>query len=209
MGLIVDTAASPSVDALQVKNNGTKIILMFPGPSSFISLESQDNNAGRGPVIFIDRNNDGVTPAAGSLGITDKGNQLYYIWPDDSGDVRIHTSSPTNANDGAGVVVGDQSSWHEAKDILGPALPAEDAVRSVAALVFDRFAYKETGYNQWDGSPPEFNGLVVRDRKDWWGKNCGPHQTPALNEIELFGRYGLTIQKLIEEVQALGGFQWL
>ncbi len=85
-----------------------------------------------------------------------------------------------------------------------------DQVQSVAALVFEQFQYKDRSYETWDGQNQPFNGLVVRDRKnDWWAKNCGPTQTPALNEIELFARYGLTIQALINEVKALGGFTWL
>jgi len=210
VGLIVDTAATPSQPVVDLKNNGTsRVDISIADDDTFLRLKTYDNDAGLGPRVMIERNNDGATPAAGHVTMFDKGNQGYAVWPDDSGDLRIHTGNPTNANDGAGIVVGDQSSWHEGKTILGPAISAPDAVRDVAALVFEQFRYNGTGYQQWDGTPPIFNGLVIHDRKDWWGKNMGPHQTPALNELELFARYGLTIQSVISEVQALGGFTWL
>lgn len=210
IGLIVDTAASPSADVVQFKNNGSQAIRMFSGIASSVSMETQDNGSGRAPMIVINRNSNVSTPAAGFARFQDKGATSYRVWADDAGLMRRHTADPTNANDTAGVVIGDQTSWFETKNILGPALPAEDAVRSVAALAFEQFEYKERSRETWDGANQRFNGLVVRDRKtDWWATNCAPNQTPALNAIELFARYGLTIQSLIAEVKALGGFAWL
>lgn len=211
--LKVDTAASPSVDAVQVLRNGSLALSFLLSGSGVAVFHAHNfsNGAGVGPYIRSERNPDGSTPAPSSFVMEAADNVTGSIWIDDADLLRIDTIiGVTNAQKGGGTVVGDQSSWIGSKDILGPALPAEDAVRSVAALVFEEFQYKGRSRETWDGANQSFNGLVVRDRvNDWWGMNCAPNQTPALNEIELFARYGLTIQSLIAEVQALGGFAWL
>lgn len=74
-----------------------------------LELTAFDNGAGIGRRVIVRRNNDGVTPAAGCIALEDKSGTLYYLWPDDSGVLRINTTAPTNANDTAGTVVGTQT----------------------------------------------------------------------------------------------------
>lgn len=62
-----------------------------------------------GPGIKIGRNTNSTNTGAGWLCLTDKAGTAYYLWVDATGDLRIDTSAPTNANDTGGDVVGDQT----------------------------------------------------------------------------------------------------
>jgi hypothetical protein len=74
-----------------------------------LRLESYDNGTDTGRNIFIGRNTNATTPAAGYITFYDKSGTPYYVWVSDAGDLRINTVTPTFANDAAGVVVGTQT----------------------------------------------------------------------------------------------------
>lgn len=60
-----------------------------------------------GPMLEIGRNSDATVPAAGTVKLTTRSGTNYYLWVDATGNVRVHTSAPTNsASDTAGQIVG-------------------------------------------------------------------------------------------------------
>uniref|UniRef100_A0A6M3J892 Putative structural protein n=1 Tax=viral metagenome TaxID=1070528 RepID=A0A6M3J892_9ZZZZ len=65
-----------------------------------------------GPRIGVGRNSSG-NGAAGTVSFTDKAGNVFYLWVDATGDLRIHSAAPTEdgttVSDTAGTVVGAQS----------------------------------------------------------------------------------------------------
>lgn len=109
IGLIVDTTASPTGDVLRLDKNGTAMIRFDIDGAPQIQLQPYDNGAASGPTLTIRENTNATTPSAGVLRLYNLNGTAHYIWVDATGDLRINTSAPTNANDTAGVVVGSQS----------------------------------------------------------------------------------------------------
>lgn len=187
IGLVVNTAASPSASAVTIRNNGTDYwdFETVAGDGFRIALEDVDNGSNIGRAILIGRNTNATTNAAGTLLMTRRdGASTYFFWPDVNGLLRINTTAPTNANDTAGTVVGDQTSWHALKDVLGPTRidPTEALSTILATQVYD-FRYRSGAYHG-----QEFHGLVGYDRSAFFLKNTGhPNAIPSLNEISLFG----------------------
>ena len=76
----------------------------------FAELPTEDTGDDiTGPQFRIGRNDNASTTSAGSMRFTDRGGTDYYLWVDDTGVLRIHTSAPTGTDDTAGTVVGTQS----------------------------------------------------------------------------------------------------
>jgi hypothetical protein len=68
-----------------------------------------DAGVGAGPSIILGRNSNGSTPSAGFVQLANRSGTNYYLWVDDTGDLRVHTSAPVHGSDTAGTVVGTQS----------------------------------------------------------------------------------------------------
>lgn len=216
IGLVVDTAASPSVNAQEWRLNGAKYLAVNLSTSAFQVILHQQNlgNDVPGPALFIQRNTSAgaVGPAAGALSLSQADVTARYFWADATGKLRINTAAPTGSSgaptvsDTAGAVVGDQTSWYEFKDVLGPTRisPAEALAAVVATPIFD-FRYKESSYLDADNQPAVFTGIVGFDRRDPFLKNVGRQQIPALNEVSLFGHLVLSIQALHGRITALEG----
>jgi hypothetical protein len=162
----VSDVSSPSSSLWEFRANGAAIVRIGgnPGDTNYnsygMAFPPMDRGTEGGKGIFLDRNNNASTPAAAWVGMRDKGNTGYYIWPDDSGVLRIHTAQPSNANDTAGTVVGAQTSAEEFKRILGPGYDGWQALTALQVLVdsdpFRRFIYQSGAYNG-----QEFDGLVL------------------------------------------------
>ena len=89
-------------------------------PSTILEIGSSDlGNGVAGPVITLGRNTNATNTGAGSLNFLSKTGTAGYVWQDAAGNLRINTSSPSNANDTAGTVIGAQTSTRETKqDII-------------------------------------------------------------------------------------------
>lgn len=109
VGLLVDTAASPTADALRLDKNGTAMIRFDLDSQPAIKTQPYDNGTGLGSILELHPNTNALTPAAGVLRMYSKSGTSYFVWVDDTGDLRINTVAPTYANDTAGTVVGSQS----------------------------------------------------------------------------------------------------
>lgn len=152
-----------------------------------------------GSYLEIGRNSS-VNGAAGYVSLQGRDGDTFNIWPDDAGLLRIGTAPPYESGtpaDNSGAVVGGQVSWHAFKtNIRLTALSPDDALQAVVAADIWDFEYPETGYEDADGRPAQFTGFVGYDRRDWFLKNVGPQQVPALNEISILGRYALAFKAL-------------
>jgi len=158
-------------------------------------LDPVDLAANRGRSIVIGRNSNASTPAAGSIWFERKdGSATYAVWPDIAMLLRIGSVGPTT--DTSGTVVGDQTSWYEYKNIIRTRTDATAALQAVLDTKVEDFTYKNSTYFDKDGNPEVFTGLVIRDRTEWYGKNLGPQQIPALNEVNVAGYTVLSIQAL-------------
>jgi hypothetical protein len=104
-----DTGLYFSTDAVLVTTGGS---LKYTLGSGAIDLPAMDRNTAAGRGISIGRNSDGAFPAAGYLALQAAGGTSYYLWVDATGDLRIHTTPPSQddgVSDTAGTVVGTQS----------------------------------------------------------------------------------------------------
>jgi len=202
--LTLNAPTSTIVDALDIQYNGTtRVKITASGTLSQIAIDPYDNGATTGGRLFLDRNNNASTPAAGCIGMRDKGNQAYWLWPDDSGVVRIDTSAPTNAGDGGGSVLGAQTSHGDFKDITGAPVSDATALQFIceAAAQVARFVYKSGAYNS-----QEFSGVVL-DGADLarYGMDAdGDHAAgKSLNVINAIGDLFLAVRGLSARVAQL------
>lgn len=157
IGLVVNSVASATAAVQKwLYNSAERASLVLESADAYFNMADWDNGSNSGPRLIIGRNSNGATPAAGHLRITDNGNQARHIWPDNSGDLRIGTSAPTNANDTSGTVVGTQTSTLESKNILGDGVSPADALATILATPVKRFTYKSGAYNNG-----EFHGIIA------------------------------------------------
>lgn len=166
-----------------------------------LAMTAIDNGAGSGRYVLLDQNNNGSTPAAGFVRMTSRTGTSYRVWPDGSGNLRIHTADPTNANDAAGTVVGAQTSSLDTKNVLGEAAPIVDVLAAVrqGAEAVRRFVYKSGSFNG-----EEFSGVVV-DYSPRYGMDKD-EEHPAgksLNVITAIGDLLMAVANLTERVEAL------
>ena len=169
-----------------------------------ITLTAVDNTTGIGNNIFIQRNSNATTPAAGVLYIHDLNGTARRIWPDASGNLRIGTTDPTNANDTSGTVVGAQTSHRDYKEIAGEPVSDEAALMFVinAAYQVRRFTYKSGAFNG-----EEFSGLVLDGSTQHRYGQDADAEHPAgksLNTINAIGDLFLAVRALTKRIDALG-----
>jgi len=209
VGLDVNMPTSTSVLAQRWQYNGTtRAQINVTSSSTYFALNDFDNGSGLGTSVIISRNVNATTPAAGNLRITSRANADYYIWPDNSGDLRIGTTLPTSANDTSGTIVGLQSSISESKNISRRIDRFEDALQAILSVPLYEFQYKEhypgqsflgivTDYSREialkDGSP--IFGMDI-DKDNPGGK--------SLNEISIAGHLIAAVkeqQRMIDELK--------
>lgn len=193
-GLIVDTLASATSPVAQLKSNGNVLVSFASsndaGTNFFeaVALNAVpfDNGTGAGKRINLRRNNNSSTPAAAALLLEDKGGSLQYFWPDDSaaeGVLRQSTTEPTNANNTAGVVVGDQTSWYELKTNIESWDDGEWAIKRLMETDLHTFQFENCSRRL----NKMMHGYVIYDRDAWYAMNVAPNQTPCLDETEVLG----------------------
>lgn len=179
---------------------GEAVTLAGAAPAK-LTLTDIDNGSGAGARVVVGRNNNAATPAAGAVLLYMLGGSFRYLWVDNSGNLRVHSSAATNANDTAGTVVGTQTSSLDAKNITGSAPSADEALDHIAAAAdaVRQFTYKDGSFNG-----EEFSGLIVdyaprygmdRDAKHPAGK--------SLNVITALGDLMIAVDYLAQRVVEL------
>lgn len=169
--------------------------------ASLLVMEDFDNGTGNGPRLQLGRNSNASTPAAGFVRMQNLGGTGYRVWPDTSGNLRIGTSDPTNANDTSGTVVGTQTSSLDAKNITGKPLPAVDILAAVqaGAEAVRRWTYRNGAYNG-----EEFSGVVVDYAPRYGMDRDAEHPAgKSLNVATVIGDLLLAVANLSERVAAL------
>lgn len=152
---------------------------------SEINFDTVDlGNGFPGPRIRIGGNNNATNAASGSIILDDRAGNPKSFWVDASGNLRTHSSSPTNfATDTSGVVVGSQSSSLDSKDVLGEFTDDDSALAAILATPLYDFVYKNRSFNG-----EKFTGIITdyapifgmdRDESHPAGK--------SLNDITGFG----------------------
>lgn len=167
--------------------------------TSMVFVSSADCGSSYGPHISISRNSNASTPSAGWLQLVARSNTAYSLWVDNSGNVRVGTSTPSNANDTSGTVVGAQTSYVGIKEDITEWNDNQGALDAILACKL--FQYHLKG----DNSRRQYSGLVItdNDRGAWFSENDADNQTPALNERNLFGYLIGAVQALSAQVEAL------
>jgi hypothetical protein len=128
------------------------------------SMELKDRGTSIGSRVWLNRNNNATTPAAGHIVMLDKGGDGYRVWPDDSGNLRIVANTdPTNANDAVGTIVGTQTSNLAFKTITHTPSVVEgyNAVREAATAVRDFYYTDHRHLNRELNGPKIQRGIVV------------------------------------------------
>lgn len=168
---------------------------------SLIEAVSVDlGNTIAGPCVSIGRNSNATVPAAGSLQLFNRIGTPYSLWVDASANLRIHTAAPASAaNDTSGTVVGAQTSYIGMKEDISEWTDPQQALDAVLACRL--FQYHLKG----DETKRLYSGLVIsdEDRGAWFSENDAEHQTPSLNERNLFGHLIGAVQALSAQVEAL------
>lgn len=162
-----------SGDSLQLSGGGS------------VSSAAWDNGAGAGTFFYLQRNSNASTPASGYLGIQNKNASARYIWPDGSGLIRTHTAAPTNANDTAGTVVGDQTSDVSIKNVLGYYDDYNTLLKKILDVRLDTYTFKEDSRRV----DKTMIGPVIyeENRNDWWVMNGGQNALASLDQAALWG----------------------
>ena len=190
--------------ALVVQDGSGNNVIDFPTISAAFGarISAADLGANAGPYVLIGNNTNGSTNAAGRVTIATRGGTYYHVWPDNSGNLRIGATAPTNANDTSGTVVGAQTSMAAAKHLFDDVTPIGDVLASIqqaAAAAVRRFTYRSGAFNG-----EQFEG-VVTDLAPRYGMDRD-EEHPAgksLNEITLLGDLVRAVAWLSERVAAL------
>lgn len=161
-----------------------------------IVMPEFDNGTGLGSGLHADRNSNASTPAPGWLGLSQSDGTMKYLWVDTSGNLRIHTTSPSSAGgvgDTAGTVVGTQTSSLTSKDLLGQIANTASAMDIIRRTPVYAFTYKNGAYNG-----EVFYGIVT-EYSPLFGMDAGK----SFNPVTAFGATVLSLQDLDARVRAL------
>lgn len=186
-GLTVNMATGHTSDAALFKyNNTTRIQLRANSTTAAVILNAADNTTGVGQFIQLSRNNNASTPAAGFLYFENRAGTAYFSWPDSSGNMRVGTSLPTNANDATGTVIGTQTSSLASKNVIDEFTDYDGALSAiVSAPVYD-FTYKSGAFGgeKFTGIITDFSPVFGMDKDD---------EHPAGKSLNTVNGFGYTV----------------
>ena len=165
---------------------------------SMLALSAADCGAGYGPHISISRNSNASTPSAGWLQVVSRSNTAYSLWVDNSGNVRVGTSTPTNANDASGVVCGTQTSSLDRKNVIDEFTDYNSALNAIIDTPIYNFTYKSGAFNgeRFTGIITDYSPIFGLDKDDEHpdGK--------SLNEVTAHGYEMAAIKALNKKIES-------
>lgn len=165
----------------------TSRINITAGQVAHIVFQGQDLGSSGGTKLQLGRNSNGSTPAGGNISFYNLGNTNYRVWADTSGLLRIMTGAdPTNANDTAGSVIGDQSSDVRLKRDVRPYIDTTLVRSRLLGLDIESFRFIDDSRR----GDKLMTGLVIReeDRGAWWVMNgAHPEALAAIDATNLCG----------------------
>ena len=190
--------------AIETWNDGTDVSLIVNGKGdtyATVNLSPLDlGNGAAGRRLLLGRNSNATNKGSGHVYFGAQDGNFYAVWADTSGILRILANdAPTTANVTAGTVVGTQTSWHEAKNVLraSTVTPAAALAAWVGEEIAD-YTYRNGAYNG-----EQFTGLVGYKRDAWFLMNRAENQVPALNLANISGYTALAFRALETELQSL------
>jgi len=210
--ITVNMPTGTAVTAINMQYNSTNAI-WFNVRATLEQLWFQSRDLGNdtaGPGLEIGRNasTGAVGPAPAVIRMYAAGNLARSIWVDDSGNLRIgslsptgNTGTPTIDANGAGVVVGTQTSSLDAKHV--------DAKLSDIAAVLARIhdgAQAVRGFTYKSGAfqGERFEGVVVDYAPAYGMDRDATHPAgKSLNEVNILGDLLRAVAYLTERVTAL------
>lgn len=193
---------------LTVPANGVAAVLPTSTSNFTLAGANLGNNVA-GRAFFAGNNTNAGTegPSSGWIGFLRATSAQSVLWPDTSGNLRIHTTAPTGSTgsptvpDTAGVVVGTQTSSLDSKNVQGEAAPIDEVLAAVrqGAEAVRRFVYKSGAYNG-----EEFSGVVVDYAPRYGMDRDADHPAgKSLNVITAIGDLLMAVANLTERVEAL------
>ena len=199
-GVIINMPPSTAYQALRINYNGTQRQQAYTDAvTNRIWLLSMDSGTGTGAYFVAGRNSNASTPAAGFFQSENRAGTTYYQWVDASGNARIGTTAPTNAQDGSGTVVGTQTSSLDSKNIIEPFTDYGRALNAIIdAPLFD-FTYKSGAFGS-----QRFTGIVTDYAPTFGMDRDDTHPAgKSLNEITAHGYTFAAIKALHARIEEL------
>lgn len=215
--IYIQMPASATANALRVDYDGTNALSATQAAAQSI-LAVNGRNLGNnvaGPTVLISRNTNAGAEggAAGTIQQAQGDGTVRFLWPDATGDLRIHTAAPTGSSgaptvsDTAGTVVGDQTSHVYLKENIAEHADRDGLLAAVLAVKLYDYQMIEDSRRRSDDSRQTYTGLVITDEdrqnNAWFANNLGRQQVPVLNERNLFGYLIGAIQAQQQQIQAL------
>jgi len=213
--LTLNYSATSAGDNFVIRSAGTAVFTFSEDQDLVINAVDQGNNV-RGQSVSIGRNSNAGAegPAAGTLVLGEADATQQYYWTDAAGKLRQHTAAPTGSSgspgvsDTAGSVVGDQTSWYQAKTRIRRYDNEERALEEVKRIPLYQWEYRDSNYRNPNGKPKRFIGPVIYPRDlhgngPWYAKNMGKQQVPAFDPITSISMSFLAIRKLDERIERL------
>jgi len=204
-GLGINMPALTAATALGINYNGVARVTFTQqaGLSRFI-LNAADLGANVvGAGVFIGRNSNVGSPAAGFIRMTTRGDVNEYIWPDSSANLRIGTVEPIYDNDATGTVIGTQTSMAAAKHISNELSPLDDVLARIrqGAKAVRRFTYRSGSFGG-----QQFEGVVIDDAPEYGMDRDKAHPAgKSLNEINIAGDLLRFAAWSMQRIEALEG----
>lgn len=200
IGMVVEAAASPSANIVEIRANGGTVLTSQDYRSTVgyrLNLPALDMGGNRGRSLYLGRDTDaansGASAAAAHLQMERRGGTTNYVWIDNSGDMRTGTTLPTSANDTSGTVVGTQTSQVATKDILGAGVDPAAALATILATPVYRFRYKNGAYND-----TEFHGITTDSSPEF-----GMDEGRVFNPVSAFGFTVQAIKALMQRIEQM------
>jgi hypothetical protein len=197
--------SAPFTANVSLTTAGATLILTSTSTAgiSQVRLAAHDAGTQTGNYVFLGNNSNATTPAAGLLYMLNRAGTAYCVWVDASGNLRIGTTAPTNANDGTGTVVGAQTSHRDYKELTGAPVSDKTALAFVldAADQVQRFTYKSGAFNG-----EEFSGVILDgDTLHRYGQDADAEHPAgkSLNTINAIGDLFLAVRALTNRIGAL------
>lgn len=199
-GIVANMPTSASGYALLTQyNSANRQYALASSTTNGYVVAQADLGSNYGPYVSVERNSNASTPAAGFIYATNRAGTGYAIWVDGSGNLRLGTTLPTNANDASGTVAGTQSSSLDTKDVLGEFTDYDHALQAILDAPLYDFTYKSGAFNG-----QQFTGIIT-DRSPVFGMDRDEDHPAgkSLNEITAHGYEMAAIKALCQRLKRL------
>jgi hypothetical protein len=185
----------PSADTVAIACGGEQAF-NAQASSTARNLSMPTGAFGTGPfsgcVLNLGRNSSG-NGAPGLIVYRDRSNNVRYLWPDNTGNLRIGGAVPDElAGDVGGTVVGTQTSTRATKRAIEAFLDTTGALALIARTPLYRFQYR-------DGDPDtQHVGIMAEESPEFTR-----YAQTAFDPVNAFGYTAAAIKALLARVETL------